>query len=102
MSRSGHAGDVHHDEQQQAVGRRDQAEHDVDDDHDAEMHHVDPERLRGRDEDRHDDQQDRRSLEHAAEQQQDDVDEDQEAGRRQLPAGKQLPERLGMFSTVTT
>ena len=52
----GHVGE---DEQQQPVGRREQPDHDVDDDHDAEMHEVDAERLGGRDEDRHDDEQDR-------------------------------------------
>ena len=75
MSLQRHAGDVGHDEQQQAVGRRDQPEHDVDHDDDAEMHHVDAERLRGRDQHRHDDQQDRGALEQAAEHQQDDVDQ---------------------------
>ncbi len=58
------------------------------------MHHVDAERLRGRDQHRHDDQQDRRAFEHAAEQQQQDVDEDQEADRRQVPARENDAERL--------
>ena len=43
-----------HDEEQHAVGRRDQADHDVDHDDDAEMHEVDAERPHGRDEDRDD------------------------------------------------
>ena len=86
MSCSGTSAILRHDEEQQAVGRRDQAEHDVDDHHHAEMHHVDAERLRGRDEHRHDDQQDRGAFEHAAEQQQEHVDQDQEADRRQIPA----------------
>ena len=78
MSRSGTPVMLCHDEEQQPVGRRDQPEHDVDHDDDAEMHHVDAERLRGRDQHRHDDQQDRRALEQAAEHQQDEVDQEQE------------------------
>ena len=70
----GHVGE---DEQQQAVRRRQQPDHDVDHDDDAEMHEVDAERLRGRNEDRHDDEQDRAAFEQAAEHQQDDVDDEQ-------------------------
>ena len=96
----GHVGE---DEQQQAVGRRQQADHDVDDDDDAEMHEVDAERLGGRDEDRHDDEQDRAAFEQAAEDQQDDVDDEQEADR---PTGDIRPcsvaSEAGMFSIVTT
>ena len=54
-----HVGDLHHHEQQQAVGRRDQPDHDVHDRHHAEMHRVDAERLRGGQQHRHDDQEDR-------------------------------------------
>ena len=73
----GHVGE---DEQQQPVGRRQQADHDVDHDDHTEMHQVDAEHLGGRDEDRHDDQQDRAAFEQAAEDQQDDIDDQQEAG----------------------
>ena len=59
------------DEQQQSVRRRQQSDHDVDDDDDAEMHQVDAERLGGRNEDRHDDEQDRAAFEQATEDQQD-------------------------------
>ena len=72
----GHVGE---NEQQQAVGRREQPDHDVDDDDDAEMHEIDAERLGGRNEDRDDDEQDRAAFEQAAEDQQDDVDDQQEA-----------------------
>jgi hypothetical protein len=49
------------------------------------MDHVDAERLRGRDEDRNDNKQDRGAFEHAAEQQQDNVDKDQKAGSETDP-----------------
>ena len=94
-SRERHLGDLDHDEEQQAVGRRDQADHDVDDDHDAEMHQVDAERLGGREQHRHDDQEDRRAFEQAAEDQQEEVDDQQEGQRRKLVALQHAAERLG-------
>ena len=78
-------------------------DHDVDDDHDAEMHEVDAERLRGRNEDRNEDQEDGRSLQHAAEQQQEDVDEEQESRTATAPSRQECAFSVsGMFSTVTT
>ena len=77
-------GHVGNDEQQQAVRRRQQADHDVDHDHDAEMHQIDAERLGGRDEYRNDDEQNRGALQQAAEAEQDDVDQQQEAAGGQI------------------
>ena len=96
----GHVGD---DEQQQAEGRREQPDHDVDDHDDAEMHHIHAKRLGRRDQDWDDDQQDRRSLEQASEHQQYGVDEQQESrcGVSWNPPMKCL-HRSGIFSMVTT
>ena len=69
-----------------AVWRCDQSEHDVDDDNHSEMHHVDAERLCGRNEDPDDNQKNCRPLQNAAEKQQQDIDQNQEADRRQVEA----------------
>src|SRR3954462_12128078 len=69
---------VGEDEQQEAVGRRQKPDHDVDDDHNTELHEVYAEQLRRGDEDRHDDEQDRRALEQATEDQEKDVHNQQE------------------------
>src|SRR5262245_41875293 len=57
--------DLDHHEEQQAVRRRDETDHDVDHDDNAEVHRVDPESARGGEQDRNDDEQDRGSLEEA-------------------------------------
>src|SRR5712691_3036640 len=59
------------------------------------MHRVDAQRLRGGEENRNDDQQNRGSFQEAAENKQDDVREQEEAKRRELVALHHDGERLG-------
>src|SRR3989449_5719701 len=80
----GHFCDLDHHEQQQAVRWGHQADHDVDDRDQPEMHGVDAQRLRGGEENRNDDQQDRGPFQKATENQENHVRSQQEGKRREL------------------
>src|SRR6185369_5535012 len=86
-------GHVRQDEQQQPVRRRQEADHDVDDHHHAEMHEIDAQRPGARNQDRDDDEQDGAALEDASEDEQDGVDEQQELDLGQLEAADEVLER---------
>jgi hypothetical protein len=67
------------------------------------MHQVDPKFAAGGQEQRHDHQDDRGGIEHAAKQQdQQDVDTDQEGERRNIEPTSACATMLGMFSDATT
>src|SRR5215471_14926707 len=84
---------VGNDEQEQAEWRRQQADHDVHYHDHPEMHEVDTERLGGGNHDRHDDQQDGRTFEQAAQDQQYGVDQHEESELGELEDAHELRDR---------
>jgi hypothetical protein len=62
-------------------------DHEVQDHHHAEMDEVDPQRLHGRQQHGNEDEQHDGAVEHRAEDEEADVDEDQEGEGRQVEAG---------------